>query len=237
MRLKSALVALSLCLAFLLPRVAFADTLTLTGATGGSTDGIYVYPYEFTVTGPGGTEVNTILSCLNFDREISFGETWTVDAINLSTIDPTSTYDGELGADYLEDAWLFNQYGTAAGTDSEIQFAIWSIMDPSAVNASNPSYNGPNAFDATAQALAAQAIGEVTGSDPLPASYFLDNVVFVPDASDSASWTDSQPQIFMSDPPPPAVTSEPSSLMMFGTGLLGAVGILRSKARKAEVRI
>jgi hypothetical protein len=165
MRFKSSLIALSLSLVCFIPRVALADTLTLTDVgPGNNIDGVYTYPYDFTVTGPGGTDNGVAMSCLNFNREITFGETWLVDPLNLSSVDPNGTYDGESGTSLLEDAWLYNQYGTAAGADSEIQFAIWSIMDPGDINASNSSYTGANAFDATAQALAAQAIAEVTGS-------------------------------------------------------------------------
>jgi hypothetical protein len=233
LRLKSCLTAFLLSVVCLVPRAVFADTLTLTSTSGGSTDGVDVYPYNFTVTDASGNQTaNVFLSCLNFNREITFGETWVVDPLELSSVDPNATYDGESGASLLEDAWLFNQYGTAAGTDSEINFAIWSIMDPDDINASDPSYNGANAFDATAQALAAQAVAEVTGSNPLPSSYFAIDLAYLPDPSGSATWTDGQPQIFMADPP--AETPEPGSLFLLGTGFGAlAVGVAATNRRRA----
>jgi hypothetical protein len=232
MRLKLSVAALSLSLICVAPRAALADTLTLTNAIGGSTAGVDIYPYEFTLATPGSTTMDVLMSCINFNREVTFGETWAVTPLNLSTIDANGTYDGESGAKLLEDAWLFNQYGTAAGTNSEIQFAIWSILDPADINASNPSYNGPNAFDATARNLVANAIAEVTSSTPLPASYFAIDVAFLPDANGSATWTDGEPQIFLMDPPVPAgEASEPGSLVLLGTGL-GMMGILMAATSK-----
>jgi len=231
MRLKSALAVLSLSLLCLSSRVTFADTVTLTGTSGASFSGADTYPYQFTVTGPGGTNTNVDLSCLNFNREINFGETWTVDYYSVFNL-PAVALQGFTQDQFLADALLFNQYAGAAGNStltSEIQFAIWSIMDPSDINPSNTNYTGAGGFDATSQLLAAAALNDAGSA---PAIDFATDGVFVPDLTNQTGWTSGTPQIVMVDPAPPAMTPEPSSLMLLGTGLFGTVALMRRKLHR-----
>lgn len=228
MSLKNVVVALSLSFICFIPRIASADTLTLAGVGGANTDGVYTYPYDFTVTGPGGTDYGVVMSCLSFNREIYTSETWTVNAYNvlnipLSELDPGITED-----DYLADALLYNRYAAATGNatlTSEIQFAIWSIMDPADINASNSSYTNLGAFDTVAQTLAANAI---TAAGTAPASDFAGDEVFIPVAGSQPS-SDGTPQIFMTDPVPSAVAPEPTSLVLLATGMLGLAAILHRR--------
>jgi len=97
MRLKTAVVFLTLSLVCLISRVSFADSLTLSGVGGQNTDGVYVDPYLFTVTGPGGTSTLVDMSCLNFNREVSIGQSWnaTPSASRPSVPRPSSTASPE----------------------------------------------------------------------------------------------------------------------------------------------
>jgi len=126
LKIKFALLVPIVCLG-VASMVAKADTLTLNSGTvnpaGGSAE---IYPYSFQLdTSSGASTVN--LMCLNYNREITAGETWSI------TEEGIPTGNSLVDLDYRADAILYAEIlNPPAGVSaSEIQYAEWSIFDPS----------------------------------------------------------------------------------------------------------
>lgn len=211
MRLKSLALGILVCLgAAAACRASYADTLTLEGTGGTSVGGVYVYPYYFSYDS---SSQYTPMMCINYQDEITPGETWQVtgQVVSISS-----------SVQYQEDAWLFSQLKTGKYNPTDIQFAVWDILDPAAAatatTAATPAVGGNPGYNAAAQNLVALAASAVP---TLGNSFFNQYTILQPVTTAQAmkTWTDGPPQSFVVQTS--AVTPEPSSLFLLGTGLSG----------------
>jgi hypothetical protein len=202
---------------FCIPSAAQATptTFTLTSAGHIVDHGYYVGPYTASITG--GSTLQII--CDNFNTNVHLGLTWTAIANTLS--DPAflakvklagiSTTGKSALQNYEAAAWLAEQIlanlsnATKVG---DLQFAIWAIFSPQA--------KGSAGFTAGAASYYRTAINGVYTTNQ------FSNVTF---------WTPNPlyaSQEYITVTPVP----EPSTLLLFGIGLLTLGVTLRRKLRR-----
>jgi PEP-CTERM motif len=183
---------------------ARADTLTL--KTLGPTVAFEpIYPYGLSVNG---SSTITNLLCLSLNKNVTIGETWNVSLLNWATA----------SAAYKEEAFIFSQIGKGAYSDAEVQFAAWDIFDPTGIALLHIS---PTNL-ANMQALVTAAQSAIL---TLPSTFYAGYVVYLPltDPTSQLSWTNGMPQDFI------GIAPEPSTIMLFGSGLIGIAGLVRRK--------
>lgn len=209
-----------------MPASAGTVPLAFLGPEGGSLGGVNTYPYGFSINGSGDYQ----LICDTFNREISNGETWTANVMNMSSLTPGNVgnlFFGDVngGGDgaiqyYLASALLFEDARNNPNNASYDNWAIWYMLDPNAVTGSS----GWGSVDqGKIKDYAQNAITAASQDTP---SQFSDVVIYTPTNTGTTG-----PQEFLGYDTPGGTTPEPSSLALFGSGVLGIAGMLRRKMK------
>lgn len=204
-------------LLFAPPALADTASMDLTGVgPNGAMAGVYVGPYMATING-----VSTPVICDDYSDESFLNETWTANVSTLADLSNTK-WGGLSNATtlYEEAAWLTEQLVTASPSQAgDIQFAIWAIFDPSAIN-------GLSAGDqATVVGLISQAQGQTFW-----AGEFSNILIYTANTNDpilcnGQACANTPPQEFMVDTP------EPGALALLSLGLsVIAIGVRRKKS-------
>ncbi|MGA3161168.1 MAG: PEP-CTERM sorting domain-containing protein [Terracidiphilus sp.] len=197
------------------PIKAYADTVTLTLETAGpSSGGEDIYPYNFSVNGSATTSP---LMCVDFFNHINFGESWTATITQIAG-----------NTQYEEAAYIFSLAtapGASADTTAEAQWANWDLFETQELHADFLSGSVPSNYQGDVTSMLSAAASFVAGNPN--SSLYSQYSMFVP----ASGWPsgDDTPQTFIGDTPTP----EPTSLALFGTGMLGLAAFMFRRKRLA----
>jgi hypothetical protein len=203
---------------------ASADSFVLTSGGSNVAYGIYIGPYTATVNGVAGTQV----ICDDFAHDSYLPESWTANATNASspgTTQNTSYWNvGPVAAarDYDEIAYLSLQLlGTSDTSQRDaIQYAIWSIFDPTGVSSWLAGHGGTSfdtdSVDANGVAYWLNQAGAQTYTPGEFSNVIIESPnLQAPITCGTGPCANTPPQEFI------YVTPEPTSFSLLGLGLAG----------------
>jgi hypothetical protein len=206
------------------PLKAYGGSVTMqfTGVGTNSSGGVDTYPYDFKVTpSGGGASENLELMCISFNEEIYLqnpNETWTANVVTA----------GSLGKTDEEEAYLYSIAVANVGSNTisgAANWADWALGESSTLT-------GEKSFLAShiSGLELTDADADLTALSSVDLANFANYLVYVPTSDGYSGRTnDGLPQTFIGGPPP--VVPEPSSLVLFGSGLLSAAGAFYRRKR------
>jgi len=179
-----------------------------------TSNGVYTYPYYFTITAGANKYTEVPLICDSYNNEVWQNETWQANEYTIASV-VAGTDSGLFGSGlkYKEAAWLFSQIlaNPTSSNASNYNWAIWGLFAnnvPVDESSLLPNLATLNAFN--------------------DAGY----VVFVPIGGTQSQGGVPQEYIGYSgpgggSPGPPPPTPEPASLALLGSGLVAVAAKLR----------
>ena len=200
----------------MLANAAYATSVTLTyeghqGATAQNGSPYVGYPDYFSVNG---STTFMPMMCDSYDNVVSLGQTWT------ATVQPflqgisSSMFGAAMIMDYKAAGLIFKSMLSGQLTTTQAQWAVWGLFSSNAQN--NPYFTTINGavIDATFLALAQSA----------PNNAYNGLLLYTPVGGKPGFG----PQEFIGFSSVP----EPTSLLLFGTGMLCLASVLRRRIAK-----
>ena len=204
----------------------FADSLKLINGGSDVMGGVYVGPYNFTLTS--GSQTSALqLICDDFSDEVFTGETWSVTSTTVGSLNNVMFLgQSQYQQKYQEVAWLVEQLGglnplssTYSKDVGDIQWAVWDIFDPSA-SSTDPYGTIGGADLSVINSWITEASTDYAGGN------YSNLIIYTPVKGSQNPLADGEPQEYFGIVPTP----EPGSLAMLVIGLL-ALGFFAGRRK------
>jgi hypothetical protein len=228
-RVHRLLLASALSLAPLTGSAQSSGTITFqpSGAGQPTALGYYVGPFWGTLASDP-TKPTIDLFCVDVLNAINFGYTWTANFSNLASGDLSLTRHGDAKASkYQQAAYLASMYQAPGVTSSQyggLQAAIWNLLNPGYPN------GGTNVLSTSSEAYwLGQANSWYNGGGA--SAFDFSKWTVVTDVSAAGRVWGYGTQEFLTSSLNTAVTPEPETWMLMGTGLMLIVGFAVKRGR------